>query len=428
VPSFYALEVLRAAEGRLPDLREFEKRAQGGAPSRLGYPAPLDPAHAIDDAEYDLATLDRLRRTPNGEADGGARYLVLANPHVARSLRARYLRWERTQWSYADGLVNVDRTTRTALDEHRLGLRPYSPTGLQHFAACPYRFLLYAVHRLEPRETRIAIEKLDPLTRGALFHEAQFDFFRALARENLLPLPLVALPQALDMADAVLDALELRYAEELAPAIPGVWNTEIEDIRTDFRGWVRHLAESLPGWVPVHFEFAFGLPPDRKRDPASREDPAVILDGVQIRGSVDLIERHNTRDTLRVTDHKTGKPPTPVPAHIGGGRHLQPLLYSLAVEQLLGSPVEIARLSYCTQRGGYTDVHIPVREPGRHYLKFALDTINNHFLDAFFPAAPSAGACGICDYHAVCGPYEEMRVARKSAEELIPLTQLRDTQ
>ena len=43
VPSFYALEVVRAAEGRLPSLREFEKRAAQNAPSRLDWPAPGDP-------------------------------------------------------------------------------------------------------------------------------------------------------------------------------------------------------------------------------------------------------------------------------------------------------------------------------------------------------------------------------------------------
>ncbi len=36
VPSFYALEVLRAAEGRLPSLREFEKRAAGERPRAAG--------------------------------------------------------------------------------------------------------------------------------------------------------------------------------------------------------------------------------------------------------------------------------------------------------------------------------------------------------------------------------------------------------
>jgi RecB family exonuclease len=339
-------------------------------------------------------------------------------------LRARFRRWRRT-WSSADGLVEPNEAARTVLDEHRLNHRSYSPTALQQFASCPYKFFLYAIQRLQPREERAAIEKLDPLTRGALFHEAQFDIIRGLERDAILPLGPAGLPHALDLADTVLNALDGKYAEELAPAIPGVWSTEIEDIRTDLRGWIRHLAEAAPGWIPIHAEFAFGMRAEEKRDPASRTEEAVILDGVRLRGSVDLIEKHAARDVLRVTDHKTGKAPSPPPLHIGGGRMLQPFLYSLAVEQLLETPVEMARLFHCTQRGNFTDLHMAVKEIGRHAIRLALGTIDLHVADGFLPAAPTPDACRLCDYRAVCGPYEETRVRRKSQPELEQLNRLR---
>ena len=61
VPSFYALEAVRAAEGRLPDFAELARRAETHfLDTCVGWPAPSDPAVAIDDAEYDLAILDRL--------------------------------------------------------------------------------------------------------------------------------------------------------------------------------------------------------------------------------------------------------------------------------------------------------------------------------------------------------------------------------
>jgi hypothetical protein len=132
-----------------------------------------------------------------------------------------------------------------------------------------------------------------------------------------------------------------------------------------------------------------------------------------------------TRGVLRVTDHKTGRPPDPFPLHIGGGRHLQPLLYSLAVEKLLGIPVEMARLSYCTQRGNYTDLHMAVKDHGRHAIQLALQTIDYHLGDGFLPAAPAADACGYCDFHCACGPYEELRTRKKSAKELESLNLLR---
>ena len=62
-----------------------------------------------------------------------------------------------------------------ALTRHRMGARSFSPTALEHFASCPYQFLLQAIHRLAAaRRNRRRFETIDPLTRGALFHEVQF--------------------------------------------------------------------------------------------------------------------------------------------------------------------------------------------------------------------------------------------------------------
>jgi hypothetical protein len=179
VPSLYALEILRAALGRLPELREFEKRAAEGAESRLDWSAPRDHRSAIDDAEYDLVSLANRER-------GSMRYLVEANPAVGRSLRARWLRWT-NKWSYADGLVDPGEAARSALAAHGLTQRPYSASSLQQFAACPYRFLLHSIHQLRPREASVALEQMDPLTRGALFHAVQRDLFMELSGAGLLP-------------------------------------------------------------------------------------------------------------------------------------------------------------------------------------------------------------------------------------------------
>jgi ATP-dependent helicase/nuclease subunit B len=59
VPSFYALEALRATEGRLPDFTELARRAETTTAARLGWPGPPDPVDSIDSAEHDLAILDR---------------------------------------------------------------------------------------------------------------------------------------------------------------------------------------------------------------------------------------------------------------------------------------------------------------------------------------------------------------------------------
>ncbi|PYT19162.1 MAG: PD-(D/E)XK nuclease family protein [Acidobacteria bacterium] len=422
VPSFYALELPRAIEGSLPELSEFERRAREAAPARLNWPAPRDAADAIDDAEYDLVMLDGALADKNR-----ARYLVEANPHLARSLRTRWSRW-RPAWKEADGLITADPDALAALAANRLNARAWSPSALQQFAVCPYRFALHGIYELRPREEAAALEQMDPLTRGGLFHAVQFALFGELKSAALLPLNGSRLAEALTIADRVLDQVAASYEEQLAPAIPRVWKSEIEDLRTDLRGWLQHIATNDDDWEPVHFEFGFGLRSNDSRDPASTTEEASLAEGVRLRGSIDLVERHTTRGVLRVTDHKTGKPPDKIPAYVGGGVLLQPLLYGLAAERLLAAQVESGRLFYATQRGGYQHALIPLTERARAFLAKLLENIDGAIAGGFLPPAPQKGSCEMCDYRVVCGPYEELRVARhkdRGDARLEPLTEIR---
>jgi ATP-dependent helicase/DNAse subunit B len=63
------------------------------------------------------------------------------------------------------------------MSRHTLGSRSYSPTALQNYARCPYRFFLQAIYGLAPREVAEAIDQLDPLQRGSLIHDVQFELF-----------------------------------------------------------------------------------------------------------------------------------------------------------------------------------------------------------------------------------------------------------
>ncbi|HEY6391984.1 MAG TPA: PD-(D/E)XK nuclease family protein, partial [Bryobacteraceae bacterium] len=425
VPSFYALEVLRAAEGRLPSLREFEKRAARSAPSRLDWPAPADPNTAIDDSEYDLASLYAALQLRGAAVKGSARYLMESNASLARSLRNRWWRWHQ-RWSSADGLVDPGPAALEILASQRLAERSYSPSTLQAFAACPYRFLLQGIFQFRAREAAVPLEQMDPLTRGALFHEVQFELFRKLKASGLLPIATDSLPKTLDIADRVLDHVAARFEDDLAPAIPRVWKSEVEGVRTDLRGWIQQVAAAQSEWIPLHFEFGFGLALDEHRDPQSTKEEAVILDGIRLRGSIDLVERHMQRNTLRVTDHKTGRALPNRPQHVGGGAILQPLLYALAAEKLLEQTVESGSLYFCTQRGDFSEMSIALDAQSRQRLTRVLETISGSIEQGFLPAAPLAGACAFCDYRPVCGPYEETRARRKQRDRLDPLISIRN--
>ena len=446
VPSFYALDLLRSAEGSLPELDTLVRRAAAASAADIGWPAPARARDAIDDAEYDLALL-RPWLGAGGLGDGGdgrgqARFLLSENSHLHRSVHARARRWRRP-WTWADGLVARDadepidgmteqdrEQARAALAVHRPTRRSYSPTALQHYSACPYRFLLQAIHRLRPREDRTGPEQLDPLTRGSLIHELQFDVFKRLRTANVLPVAESNLADALDLLDAVVDAGISRFAEDLAPAIDRVFESEMESIRNDLRGWLRQVAAE-PGWVPQFAELSFGLPPSPDRDERSTKDPALILGRFLLRGAIDLVERSADERRWRVTDHKTGKARSNRRLVVAGGQVLQPVLYALAAEQVLGldqdehGRLEQGALFFCTQRGEYQRIDVPMSPEARTSAKEVFEQVDAALAGGFLPAAPDQGACRWCDYRPVCGPYEEIRLQRKSPEPLETLWQLR---
>jgi CRISPR/Cas system-associated exonuclease Cas4 (RecB family) len=250
---------------------------------------------------------------------------------------------------------------------------------------------------------------MDPLTRGALFHEVQYRLFRRTADWHWYP----------TIADEVLNEVAAEYQDRLAPAIPRVWKAEIEDLRADLHGWLRRLPSDAAGWRVLHSEYSFGMPFGDERDPASTTEPARILDGILLRGSVDWIEEHADSGVLRITDHKTGKAPKEPPQHIGKGQYLQPLLYAAAVENLLAREVRLSRLYFCTQRGNYQPFPIAVQQPARNDLQHALNVIDEQIAGGRLPASPGEGQCKWCDYQSVCGPREEERIRRKPALPLL---------
>jgi CRISPR/Cas system-associated exonuclease Cas4 (RecB family) len=425
VPSFYALELLRATTGRLPGWNELAAVAERTGAARIGWPAPASPDDAIDEAEHDLAILDRNLATP---ATGVARYLLGANPHLARALRVRARRWI-PRWTRADGLYDPSPEARAVLDRHRLAARSFSATALQQFAACPYRFFLHTVHRLSPREIPERIEEMDPLSRGSLVHEVQFHLFSALRDEGVLPITAANLDRARERLDRVLDEIAGRFKDDLAPAIDRVWDDGVAAVRADLREWLRLHAEQSE-WNPWRFELAFGLAgtaghDPSGRDPSSLDEPVTLDCGIRLRGAIDLVERA-ADDSLRATDHKTGR----VRAHrgsvIGGGEHLQPVLYALALEKLFpGARVVSGRLYYCTHVGGYAAIDVPLDGHARHAAGVVADVVGGALERGELPAAPAPGACTWCDYRPVCGPHEERRIAAKNPERLVQLQHLR---
>jgi ATP-dependent helicase/nuclease subunit B len=421
VPSFYALEVMRAVTGSIPDHQQLELEASEEANASLGWPAPVRPEDAIDDFEHDLSILRILMRSED-DVKGHAHYMLRLNEYLRRSASERWAR-ARKPWSAYDGLVRVTDSTRPFLQSQRLGARPYSVSALQNYAYCPYRFVLSAMYHLAPLDEPEPLQRMDPLTKGRLFHEVLAEFFRAL-QQRKLSIATKSMDAVIEVLDATLTRVAAHYAELLAPAVDRVWQDEIASIRTDLHIWARELTRST-AWEPWLFEFGFGLPDAPERDPNSRREPVTIDGRFILRGAVDLVERKSGTDILRITDHKTSKNRSARGAIIGHGQQLQPVIYSLAVEAATGCTVESARFSYCTTAGGFTEHNVPINEQTRRMGLEALEIIDRAVEVGMLPPAPAEKACGFCDFLPVCGPNQERHARRKSREQIADLLELR---
>jgi ATP-dependent helicase/nuclease subunit B len=415
VPSFYAFAAHRAAGGPEIDVREFEARARSATRTRIGWPAPPDPADAIDDAEFDLATLAPLVK-------GSGEYLKSLPGRAVPSLRARWLRWHKP-WKPADGLF-IEEIGSDALKPYRLTERPWSPSLLQQYARCPYRFALRGIFGLRPAERPAGIQRMDPADRGNLYHAVQFELLRDLAAAALVPVNSETLAVALERLDDILE-VEAAHAEaDLAPAIPQIWRAEVQSLRADLRGWLQQKALLEADWTPEFNELSFGLKSPAGRDPRSRKEAVTISGGCKLQGSIDLVERR-AGGMLRVVDHKTGRIPDPRPETVGKGEVLQPTLYALAAEAMLGEPVSVGRLYYSTIAQNYTAIDVPLHDWTRRRAQHVLEVINGAIVNGTLPAAPREDGCKKCEYLPICGPYEEERVKEKSQAELKDLKELR---
>ena len=410
VPSFYAFAAHRAAGGSEIGVREFELRARSATQTRIGWPAPANAADAIDDAEFDLATLAPL-------AKGSGQYLNRLPGRSVASLRLRWTRWHKP-WKAADGLFIEEIAAVTPYRAYRLSERAWSPSVLQQYARCPYRFALRGIIGLRPAEQAIGIQRIDPVTRGEIYHAVQFELLRDLADKQALPFTANNLDLALGRLDEAVQQVALRFGADLAPAIPQIWQAEIQSLRADLRGWLQQKAASEPDWTPQFYELSFGLRDPAGRDPRSRKEPVEIDGGFRLLGSIDLVERQAS-GLLRVVDHKTGRDPEPRPELIGGGEVLQPALYALAAERLLGEPVATGRLYYATIAQNYTTIDVPLQPWMRQRATQALRVIEDA-MPQRIPAGERRArmAASAAQYLPICGPYEEERVAEKSQPEL----------
>ena len=275
---------------------------------------------------------------------------------------------------------------------------PFSASALERWLACPVSWLVergLGAEDLEPQSL--------PLVRGSAAHDALHAVFGGLReRTGSARLDASRLPLAFELLDAAL----------AAPVLDAVEHRRLAD---DLRRYLRFAALDGDGaHEPRELELSFGLEEDGV--------PAVALAGgaFELCGRIDRVDVDTAGATAVVYDYKTSGSVDPAAAWRGHGR-LQPALYMLAVERLLGlDPVaglyQPLRGNDLRPRGAArADVEVGVSlvgpdrlEPGEFreligdQLALAAAAAGELARGALEPRPQTCSPAGRCRYPAIC--------------------------
>jgi ATP-dependent helicase/DNAse subunit B len=265
----------------------------------------------------------------------------LLTPCLSSVLRAAarvaHARFEDREFGPYDGLLQHPEIV-TRLHEIVGPQRVFSPTALENYIACPFRFFLGHILRLEPLEE--PRDEIEGTQRGQAFHRALSRLHEQL-RERGIHEPIKAVEDDLEqrLAEAVNE-----YADRSSPASEVLWNIEGQRLRRLAARYPPHWSRFIGPWNrlgviprPRLFEVSFGMPPQKQGDV---RDPLLIsVDGIEVRmrGRIDRVDVAELEGGLGfwVIDYKTGRSQNYTARDLQSFERLQLTLYALAVERVL---------------------------------------------------------------------------------------------
>ena len=373
----------------------------------------IDAASATQFADihdYDIHHLWRWRRSGNRT---GEHHLATSQNVIARALRMERARNARTLTTW-DGDLSA-----ASISSGRIGLSNrelFSPTRLEAWATCPYRYFLSNVLGIAAPEQPEEIATISPLDRGSLIHTVLERFIKTAQEQGTLPghdLPWTEAHRRLLLAIA---EEQFRDAEQRGvTGKPLLWEIAQAEVRSDLS---RFLEEDFGlrkkhGVSPHSVESAFGISHHRddeepQQEPVEWSSPEAGV--VRFRGVMDRIDVSPDGDSALVLDYKTGgtteytnmdKDP------VRRGTRLQLPVYGLAALELLGDWVDV-KVAYwfVSDKGNFKtrpQKPAPLDEMLQSFSD-AVGTITDGIGKGLFPANPgrNGGNCTYCDFKNLC--------------------------
>lgn len=267
-----------------------------------------------------------------------------------------------------------------------------SPTSLETYATCGFRYFLGHVLRLRPPEEPEDRETMDAAERGTLVHGVLDEFFQ---RRTLEPF------EAWTEEDhaALLEILDRRMNEARARGKTGLdiyAQHELRRLRADLSSFLDEdtLFRAQTGAVPRHFEKP--LPQDTSS-------------AISMRGYVDRIDLTPDGRKAWIIDYKTGRAyegMTDEDPLMGGTRLQLPAYMAAAAEAEEITPL----YWFITTAGGFTRKPFTGSEVNMQRYRDTLDAIVAGVREGAFPPVPGEedtrfggwANCRYCDFNRLC--------------------------
>lgn len=405
IPSFFLLRLMEAAVGRAVDFSAFEQwpLLERVPLSRL---FPRSVSESLTSLEYDL---NQAEAALAARSLAPLDYLSRLSPFFPRSVQAEASRWGERRFTEFDGVLRSPEAQGELNRLYGAGQATFSPTRLETYARCPYRYFLEALLRLTPLEEPDQLVALSPLDRGALMHRILFLFFTRLKEQGRLPLRSQDRSALSSLVTQLAGGVFSAFEAEKTTGYPLLWSLEKAKILASLHGFIQAELSDPEAYHPAYFEKNF-----------SCSFPLAHKANILLNGKIDRIDLSADGRSARIIDYKTGQPQLLGDGEFKGGEALQLPLYLYAGgQQLPGVEFSSAAYYYVTERGGYRRALFTTAGWGQKLktVQRIVGALVDGIRKGIYPARPES--CRPCPYPLICGHAAEALYDRKKRDRRI---------
>ena len=291
-----------------------------------------------------------------------------------------------------------------------------SPTALQEYAICPFRYFAKQVLRLRPLTVPESIDYIGPAELGTLAHSILRRCLQTLSTEGYFSHAASCSDPIARLEQAAREEFE-RFADTHPVGYPLVWRLHQERLVTVLREALRDdVAEMVrEGWEPVLFE-------EEVHGALNVSVPGMPAEAVEIpiTGRLDRVDWSRSQNAYRIIDYKfkTSRSPHTLDKNLlmGAARasRLQPPLYLTMAEALRARMPGGSTETTC--HGVWFYYLAPAWDPTLRQASFPGDAWNSSIAPAIRQAIThvlsgiqsgrffiyASDSCDRCDYRLLC--------------------------